>query len=33
MLCSAITKDSNWEIITKNSVTFKKLDRLKDEKL
>ena len=23
MLCSVITKNSNWEILTKNLVTFK----------
>ena len=24
MLCSVVTKNSNWEILTKNLVTFKK---------
>ena len=26
MFCSAITKNSNWEILTKNLVTFKRED-------
>ena len=29
---SAITKNFNWEILTKNLVTFKRWDRVKDEK-
>ena len=31
-LC-VITKNSNWEILPKNLVTFKRLDGVKDEKL
>ena len=27
------TKKSNWEILTKNSVTFKRSDAFKDKKL
>ena len=27
------TKDSNWEILPKNLVTFKREDGIKDEKL
>ena len=30
---SVITKNSNWEILTKNLVTFKRKDGVKDEKL
>ena len=30
---SVITKNSNWENLSKNLVTFKKLDEVKDEKL
>ena len=33
MFCSAITKNSDWEILTKNLVTFKRKDREKYEKL
>ena len=29
---SVITKNSNWEILTKNLVTFKRKDCVKDEK-
>ena len=29
---SVITKDLNWQILTKNLVTFKRQDRDKDEK-
>ena len=29
---SVITKNLNWEILTKNLVTFKRLDMVKDEK-
>ena len=32
MFLSVITKNLNWEILTKNSVTFKTWDRVKDEK-
>ena len=32
MFCSVITKNSNWEFLTKNLVTFKRLDMIKDEK-
>ena len=32
MFFSVITKNLNWEILIKNSVTFKKWDRVKDEK-
>ena len=32
MLFSAITKNLNWEILTKNLVTFERWDRVKDEK-
>ena len=32
MFVSVITKNSNWEISVKNLVTFKKSDRVKDEK-
>ena len=28
---SAITKNSNWEILTKNFVTFKRLDGVNDK--
>ena len=31
MFFSFITKTLNWEILTKNSVTFKRWDGLKDE--
>ena len=30
---SFITKNLNWKILTKNSVTFKRWDGVKDEKL
>ena len=30
---SVITKNSNWEILPKNLVTFKRSDCIKDEKL
>ena len=33
MFCSVITKNSNWEILTKNIVTFKRQYGVKDEKL
>ena len=33
MLCSLITKKSNWEIPTKNLVTFKRQNGAKDEEL
>ena len=33
MFFFVITKNSNWEILTKNLVTFKRWDRFKDEKL
>ena len=29
----SITKNSNWEVLTKNLVTFKRQDGVKDEKL
>ena len=29
---SAITKNLNWQILTKNLVNFKKQDRVRDEK-
>ena len=32
MLFSVITKNSNWEILKKNLVTFKRYDGVKDEK-
>ena len=32
MLLSLITKSLNWEILTKNLVTFKGWDGVKDEK-
>ena len=32
MFFSVITKKLNWEILTKNLVTFKRSDRLKNEK-
>ena len=32
MFLSPITKNLNWEILTKNLVTFKKWDGFKDEK-
>ena len=33
MFLSLITKSLNWEISTKNLVTFKRWDGVKDEKL
>ena len=33
MFFSVITKNSNWEILTKNFVTFKRQDDVKDENL
>ena len=30
---SVITKNSNWEILTKNLVTFKRKNGVRDEKL
>ena len=33
MLFCVINKNSNWEISTKNLVTFKRLDGVKDEKV
>ena len=32
MFFSVITKNSNWEILTKNLVTFERSDAVKDEK-
>ena len=32
MFVSVITKNLNWEIITKNLLTFKRWDGVKDEK-
>ena len=32
MFLSIITKNSNWEILTKNLVTFKRWNGVKDEK-
>ena len=32
MFFSIITKNLNWETLTKNLLTFKRLDRVKDEK-
>ena len=32
MFFSAITKNLNWEILTKNLVTFKRSNGVKDEK-
>ena len=32
MFFSAITKNLNWDILTKNLVTFKRWDGVKDEK-
>ena len=32
MFFSVITKNLNWEILTKNLVTFKRWDGVKDEK-
>ena len=33
MFCSVITKNSNWEILTKNLVTLKRKDGVKNKKL
>ena len=33
MFCFFITKNSNWEILTKNLVTFKRQDGVKNQKL
>ena len=33
MFLSVVTKNLNWEILTKNLVTFKRWDGVKDEKL
>ena len=33
MFCSVIAKNSNWEILTKNLVSYKRLGGVKDEKL
>ena len=33
MICSVIITNSKWETLTKNFVTFKRLDGVKDEKL
>ena len=33
MFSSVMTKNSNWEILTKSLSTFKRLDGIKDEKL
>ena len=33
MFCSVVTKNSNWKILTKNLVTFKRWDGVKYEKL
>ena len=33
MFFSVITKNLNWEILTKNLVTFKRWDGFKDEKI
>ena len=32
MFVSARTKNSNWEVLTKNLITFKRSDGVKDEK-
>ena len=32
MFFSAITKNLNWDILTKNLVTFKRWDEVKNEK-
>ena len=32
MFFSVITKNLNWEILTKNLLTFKRWDGIKDEK-
>ena len=33
MFFAVITKNSNWEILSKNLVTFKRWSRVKNEKL
>ena len=33
MFFSVITKNLNWELLTKNSVTYKRRDGVKDEKI
>ena len=33
MFLTVITKNSNWDILSKNLVTFKRKDGVKDEKL
>ena len=33
MFFSVMTKNSNWEILLKNLVTFKRSDGIKDEKV
>ena len=33
MFCSFVTKDSNWETLTTNFVTFQRQDGVKGEKL
>ena len=33
MFFSVITKDLNWDVVTKNLVAFKRWDGVKDEKL
>ena len=33
MFLSVVTKNLNWEILTKNLVTFKRQDGVKDEKI
>ena len=32
MFFSVLTKNLNWQILTKNLVTFKRVDGIKDEK-
>ena len=32
MFVSVITKNLNWEILTKNLITFKRWDAVKDQK-
>ena len=33
MFLSDVTKNLNWEILTRNLVTFKRWDRVKDQKI
>ena len=33
MFLSVVTKNLNWEILTKNLVTFERQDGVKDEKI